>query len=72
MNKRIPGNGVIRANITLESNIATSSVAGLIARVLMDAGATIKMSDRRISVPMGKAPNLKGLEVNFCRIIWIR
>jgi len=61
----------IRANITLESTMGTPAIAGMIAHLFIEAGATVVLRDSRISIP-SKKPNLKGLEINLGRLVWIR
>lgn len=63
----------VDAAITVECTLGGPAVAGLIARLLIDAGAAVTLGDDRIIIPSGPKPiNLAGLEVHVVRVVWVK
>ena len=59
-----------RAHITLEASTGAPLLAGMIARLLIDAGATCTVPD--VDYIPAKTPDLGGLHVHFGRTVWVR
>lgn len=63
----------IEAAITVECTAGGPAVAGLIARLLLDAGAVVTLGDDRIVIPSSPGPVLLGgLEVHVARVVWAK
>jgi hypothetical protein len=57
--------------LTIDANKGTPALAGMLARLLVEAGATVTLGDSRIDLSKTR-PNLAGLNVHIDRLTWVR
>lgn len=63
----------IDSAITLEATLGGPALAGILGRVLIDAGAEVTFGDARcIKIPLGRKPDLRGLKVHIARVVWVK
>ena len=65
------GPSPLAVRLSFEANRGTPALASMIARVLLEAGATVTFGNNAAEMPE-RPCNLRGLHVHIDRLTWVR